>query len=58
MKEAYPRKLRQYIKKKGLDLEAKHSFLEKDSINKIVGSKPTNKFKKISHPTFIITLNS
>ncbi len=46
------------IKKKGLDLEAKHSFLEKDSINKIVGSKPTNKFKKISHLKPMLSLSN
>ena len=45
------------IKQDVLKLEKKYPFLKKiDSINKIVGAKPSNKFNKIKHLSPMLSL--
>ena len=47
------------IKLEVLKLEEKHPFLKKEeSINKIVGAKPSNKFKKIRHLQPMLSLSN
>ena len=47
------------LKKELILLEKKHSFLKKlNLLNEIVGAKPTNKFKKISHLKPMLSLSN
>lgn len=47
------------LKKEVLELENKFNFLKKiDSISKIVGAKPSNKFKKIKHLKPMLSLSN
>ena len=47
------------LKKEILDLEKKNNFLKKlNLINKIVGSPPSNKFKKIKHLKPMLSLSN
>ena len=47
------------IKNQALELEKKYPFLKKiDSIENIVGSKPSNKFKKIKHLRPMLSLSN
>jgi DNA ligase (NAD+) len=47
------------IKKKILELENKYSYLKEiNSINKIIGSPPSNKFKKIKHLSPMLSLSN
>ena len=45
------------IKKEALTLEKKYPYLRKDkSVSDIVGSPPTNKFKKIKHLSSMLSI--
>ena len=47
------------IKKKALELEYKYPFLKKNiSVNDVVGSKPSNKFRKIEHLSPMLSLSN
>ena len=47
------------IKKNALNLEKKFPYLKQyNSINKIIGSKPLNKFKKIKHLSPMLSLSN
>ena len=48
------------LKKEIVELENKYSFLKKkkDSVHKIVGSNPSNKFKKIKHLLPMLSLSN
>ena len=47
------------LKKNIKDLETKYPFLKKiDSVENIVGTKPSNKFEKIEHLTPMLSLSN
>ena len=47
------------IKRETLNLEKKYSYLKQiDSVNNIVGAKPSNKFKKIKHLRPMLSLSN
>jgi len=46
------------LKKEIFDLEEKNTFLKKLNLNKIIGSTPSNKFKKIKHLKPMLSLSN
>ena len=47
------------LKKEVVDLEEKNEFLKKiGSVKNIIGSKPSNKFKKIKHTKPMLSLSN